>query len=166
MRSWLLFILVIIGTAAGIAVGYAVATVEAVANAPLLNPRPSSKVGFDRAVEDFAKLGGYESVAANCGGTSDTQAATHMEAEVIRDLRERTAIDANLLSVAEARLLVRTMIKAEKNTPMSSQTHAVQRVEDLLRNAGWAVTSEDHMREIIRELDGDQCRQIALGRER
>jgi hypothetical protein len=165
MRKLLLFVLVMVGAAAGVAVGYAVATMEAAFSTSFVDPRQSKKEGLDRVVEDFAKLGGYESVAANCNGTSDTQPALNKEAEAIRDLQQREGSDTALLSVAEAKLLVRTLIVAEKPPSASHQASDAtrQRVEDLLKNAGWTNSSEAHIRDVVRELDQDQCRQVVLG---
>lgn len=163
MRKWLLFAFVIVGVAVGVAVGYGAATIEAASSTPFVGARHSNKEGFDRVVEDFAKLGGYEAVAANCSGTSDSQTALNMEAEVIRDLQERKGSNANLLSAAEAKSLVRAMIIAEKGPHTSWRSDTARRVEDLLKNAGWTSPSEAHMREIIQELDQDQCKQVVLG---
>ena len=164
MKKQIVLALVTAGVAAGVAVGYAVATMEAGFSTPFADTRQSKKEGFDRVVEDFAKLGGYESVAANCNGTSDTRPALKMEAEAIRDLQQRKGSDTNLLSVAEAKLLVRTLIVADKYPNDGRQVvDTKQRVEVLLKNAGWTSLSEAHVRDVVRELDEDQCKQVVLG---
>jgi hypothetical protein len=167
MRKWLLLVLVIVGVTAGVGVGYATATIEVAFSMPFLGAHHSNKESFDRVVEDYARLGGYESVAANCSGTSKAQLALGMEAEVIRDLQEHKTSDANLLNTAEAKLLVRATILAEKDARANHQTaDTVQHVEDLLKNAGWMNPSEAHMRDVVQELDQDQCKQVVLGAER
>jgi hypothetical protein len=164
MQRWIAAGVVIAGFAVGIATGYKAATAEAVFNTGFLHPGHSNKEGFDRAVEDFTKIGGYESVAANCDGTSDPQKALNAEADLIGDLEEHKVSDAGLLNVARARLLVRATVAAEKAAGRASHTdEEPQRVGDLLRDAGWTNASEAHMRQIIQELDHDQCRQVVLG---
>jgi hypothetical protein len=136
---------------------------QAASSTPFVGARHSNKEGFDRVVEDFAKLGGYESVAANCGGTSETQPALAMEVEVIHDLQERKGSDANLLNIAEAKSLVRSMMVFERNPTNHQPAGTAQRAEDLLRNAGWTNSSEAHMRDVVQELDQDQCKELVLG---
>ena len=56
MRRLVLFVLIIIGAAAGAAVGYAVAAMEASLSTSFVDPRPSNKQGFDRTVDEFASV--------------------------------------------------------------------------------------------------------------
>jgi hypothetical protein len=87
-----------------------------------------------------------------------------MEAEAIRDLQQDKGSGINQLSVAEARLLVRILIVSEKDLSANHpKAETAQRVETLLKSAGWSNFSEAHLRDIVRELDDDQCRQIVLG---
>jgi hypothetical protein len=152
-----------IGVFAGLAVGYAVATVEAVSELPFMESNRSPRTDFGRTVEDFSRLGVYESAAANCRGTSDEQLAISREGEVIRDLQQRKAVDTSLLNLAEAKFLVRTIVATEKNPSAQIQTNTALRVDGLLGNAGWTNPSEEHLREIIQELDRDQCRLVGFG---
>lgn len=162
MRNWVFFFFLATGgAAAGTVLGHALATVEAVSNGPFLNPHYSDKPGFDGVVENFAKLGGYESVAANCNGTSSVDLALSTEAEIVHDLEQQKLSSPDLLGVAEAKVLVRKVIVAEKTRiPLDADT--APRAEELLKRAGWTDPSVGHMREIIQGLDRDQCKQISL----
>ncbi len=162
MRKLLAFILVIGGATAGIGVGYGVATVEAVSNTPFLNPHHSNKAGFDGVVDDLAKLGGYESSAANCSGASPEQLALSTEAEIIQDLRGRDLKEQYLLHIAEARLGVRAQIIFQQDPKATVKPNGADRPEDLLKSAGWTNPSSIHMRGIIQMLDRDQCKQVVL----
>ena len=76
MRKVIMLATILAGFALGIAIGYFLATAEAVSNTPFLVQNPSKTIGFDRIEEDFARLGGYESVAAKCQGSVDIQPTT------------------------------------------------------------------------------------------
>lgn len=157
MRKLIICATVGLGFILGVGGGYVMALLVAASNSPFVGNRDLKTRQFNGVVEDFAKLGGYESVAANCNGTSDTRAAFEIERRVISDLRERKPADASLLNIAEARLLARM-----KESHADDQTGTDQRIESLLREAGWTDPSAAHLRELIRELDHDQCRQVVL----
>jgi len=162
MRKSVALAVVIVGLALGVAGGYVLAIAESASDSPFIGKRDTQKKGFAGVIEDFARLGGYESVAANCGGTSDTRAAIEVETQAVLDLEQRKQVDPNLLNVAQAKLLVRAMGNAEKDTSSGEQS-AKQKVDSLLSSAGWVNTLPAHMQEIIKELDHDQCGQVVLG---
>lgn len=162
MRLWIVVVTILGSVVLGAAGGYAGAAMSLAAGTPFASPSEPPGRGFDGVVEDFARLGGYESVAANCSGSVDTTRALKMEAEAIHDLEQRGGSDASLLHLAEAKRLVRTLSIAAKNSQTDGHSE-VQRAQDLLKDAGWREPSEVRMREILRDLDQDQCRTIVLG---
>ena len=145
----------------GLAAGYFLAIANSALRTPFVGQH-SQKKGFDRVVENFARLGGYEAVAANCNGTSDMQRVLSMEEGVIHDLQEHGAVDRMLINTAEAKLLARREI-VEKDSQMGATNDRKAKIEDLLKNEGWIDPSDTGMREIIGFLDRDQCKQINIG---
>jgi hypothetical protein len=154
----------LVGIGLGLGFGYVGAVAGMVSQIPLLRLNRSAAGGFDRELDDFSRLGALEYVAA-CGERNSALRALDSEAEILRGIRERNGSDASaLLRVAEARLIVRKAMATEhQESPMKLHPDAMKQgapsVEVLLKDAGWRDPSESHMRDVIRALDDDQCRQ-------
>jgi|SRR5579864_1388762 len=161
MRKLLLVVIVACFSAFGIAGGYIFAVAKEASTSPFLQAGNQQEKGIEGVISDFAKLGGYESVAANCNGTSGVRSAISAESKALVDLQHRTSVDSNLLNVAQAILLVRSLDHPATNAGSANETQ--QQMESLLSSSGWANSSIAHMQEINTELDHDQCRQVTVG---
>lgn len=146
--------------AAGVAAGYEVAVVKATGSSFLVRLGRPAASGFDGVLEDFARLGAYESIAADCSGMAQASHTLNLEVQTIQDLEQRSSVDAGVLSLAEATVMARA---ANASGAVAANHGHLGSVDVRLDAAGWDGAAATKMPDILKAVDQDQCRCVTLG---
>lgn len=146
-------ILLTAGLCVGGGIGYAIALMKAGSRTVLLTRPGSDK--FAGVYSDMGKLYAAEVRASNCNATADIESVLSNEGDLIRNLRKIES--SSVVDVAEARLATRIALSPAAGRNPTLQAEQQARIQKLLQTAGWNEPSAAHMRQIVLQLDKEQC---------
>jgi hypothetical protein len=164
LRNTLIIVAVgLVGLLAGALGGYCGYSFGIVGKSPVTNLKGGANESpFDQTYRGMARLGGLETSARGCDGTSVPPGIIERERQVV-DQVEVSSTKAKLeppLNVARAIVAYRSSKIADMRSDKHASGYATQQEMTFLQAAGWKDTSPDRFASIVRELDDCQAQGI------